>query len=474
MITELLETIKVKDQIILLLLRELNKYCPPDVPQEDPIISLKYQKLTIDDPPVYEVLEKLDYKQLITDFQNENNKPLKPVNRRGKNPPSKEIRCPRCEAPSDYLYANNGGVGQFRCKVCSCLFNKQNKFCKQVLLKCPHCLHQLSFVRSRKKFDVFRCNHKKCSHFLGKLASMNSKQKKAHKKNPSQFKLHYTYRSFRIDLLPLAKKQPHKPIVDLSKIHASPETLALIMTYYVNYELSARKTASIMKDVYNLDISYQSVLNYANALEPSLNYFVATFPYELSDKICGDETYIKVKGKWYYLTFFFDAEKKIILAHPISANRDTELAIHAINDVLTKIQDIPDDLTFVVDGNPIYPLAQHFFAEHDIHFAIKQVIGLSNQDEVAAEYRPLKQVIERLNRTFKSGYRATYGFGSHAGANSFTTLFVAFFNFLRPHASLEKRVPVVITELAQLPNMPARWLRLIELAKQSVLDFQTA
>lgn len=475
MIPELLETIKVKDQIILLLLRELNKYCPLDVPQEDPVISLEYQKLTIDEPPVYEQLEKLDYRQLIIDYQNKNNKLLKPVKRRsGGTPVPKELRCPRCDAPSDYLYANNGSLGQYECKVCSFLFNKQNRYNKQVQPRCPHCSYVLELFRKRKKFDVYRCNFKKCPLFIKKLASMTSKQKKEHKKNPSQFKLHYIYRSFRVDLVPLAKTQPNKSIIDLSRIYSSPETLGLIMTYYVNYELSARKTASIMKDVHNLDISYQTILNYANALEPTLKYFVETFPYELSDKICGDETYIKVKGKWYYLTFFFDAEKKIILAHPISSNRDTELAIHAINDVLTKMQEIPEDLTFVVDGNPIYPLAQHFFAEHGIHFAIKQVIGLSNKDEVSAEYRPLKQIIERLNRTFKSGYRGTFGFGSHKGANSFTTLFVAFFNFLRPHASLENRVPVIITDLVELPNMPARWLKLIEMAQQSVLVYQNA
>ena len=80
-----------------------------------------------------------------------------------------------------------------------------------------------------------------------------------------------------------------------------------------------------------------------------------------------------------------------------------------------------------------------------------QVIGLTNEDPVSAEYRPLKQIIERLNRTFKGHYRATTGFGSEAGSVSFVTMFVAYFNFLRPHAKLEKRVPVAIPELEQMP-----------------------
>ncbi|KDE48983.1 hypothetical protein DI43_00650 [Geobacillus sp. CAMR12739] len=38
----------------------------------------------------------------------------------------------------------------------------------------------------------------------------------------------------------------------------------------------------------------------------------------------------------------------------------------------------------------------------------------------------------------------------------FVTLFVAYFNFLRPHSALEGRVPVVIPELADLPPVPTR------------------
>lgn len=47
----------------------------------------------------------------------------------------------------------------------------------------------------------------------------------------------------------------------------------------------------------------------------------------------------------------------------------------------------------------------------------------------------------------------TTGFGSHARAETFTTPFVAFFNFLRPHAALEGRVPVIIPELIDTPGL---------------------
>lgn len=158
----------------------------------------------------------------------------------------------------------------------------------------------------------------------------------------------------------------------------------------------------------------------------------------------------------------------------MSPNRDTASAIRAIDEVLLKMKEIPEDLTFVVDGNPIYLLAQHFFAQHDISFDVKQVIGLTNEDPVSTEYRPLKQIVERLNRTFKGSYRSTHGFGSEHGSVSFVTLFVAYFNFLRPHAALEGKVPVVNQELLGLPTMPARWTKLIELAQQWIVEHRSA
>lgn len=138
--------------------------------------------------------------------------------------------------------------------------------------------------------------------------------------------------------------------------------------------------------------------------------YIFNYPYKLSSSFCGDETYIKVLDKWNYIFFFFDSLKKIILSYHVSPNRDTLSAIKALDDVLSKLKTIPHDLSFVVDGNPIYLLAQHFFAQHKINFEVKQVIGLTNDDPVSEEYRPLKQIIERLNRTFKGNCRPTTGF----------------------------------------------------------------
>ena len=160
--------------------------------------------------------------------------------------------------------------------------------------------------------------------------------------------------------------------------------------------------------------------------------------------------------------------KKVILSYRVRRYRDYQSAILAVNDVLVKLKEIPKNLNLITDGNPIYLLAQQWFSQHDINFDVTQVVGLTNDDEVSTEYRPLKQIIERLNRTFKGNYKPTTGYGADTGAISSVTLFTAYFNFLRPHSALDGKIPAVIPELQALPHMPAKLCKLIAMSEDYI------
>jgi putative transposase len=305
---------------------------------------------------------------------------------------------------------------------------------------------------------------------------MTKDEKADFEKNPYKYKLHYYYRVFDIEMDSL-KEDTHMPSsVDLSRIRNPKYILGLVLTYHINYGLSTRQTSSILWDIHNIKISHQTVANYASSAARVIKPFVDNYPYELSDtvSICGDETYIKILGKKHYVFFIMDAIKKIITSYSIFRNRDGVSAIKAIYSTLSKFKELPEDLLLIFDGNPIYILAQHFFAQHGIHFDIKQVIGLTNKDEVSEEYRWLKQIIERLNRTFKGVYKGKNGFNSFVKANEFMTLFAAFFNFLRRHSALDYNVPVNIPQVMDMPNMPAKWLELLSLSYEYLENLQTS
>lgn len=78
------------------------------------------------------------------------------------------------------------------------------------------------------------------------------------------------------------------------------------------------------------------------------------------------------------LYIIFDAVKKAILLYPVFAIRDVKAAIYAFDEALPRFNEHPEDSTSVFDRNPIYMLAQHYFAHYGIHFDIYQVIGFTN------------------------------------------------------------------------------------------------
>uniref|UniRef100_UPI00352B2278 transposase n=2 Tax=Aerococcus urinaeequi TaxID=51665 RepID=UPI00352B2278 len=431
--------------------------------------KLDFNKLLIDEPPIVEEVERLDFKQLLTEAA-QNGKPIEKVRRRRSSTSiDASIRCAKCNAPHDYLYKNNGDNGQYKCKICSTLFHKKNRYSKDIVLKCRHCEKTIYKIKSRKDFDIYKCQNDNCPYYQYHLEQLTPKQRTHFENHPEAFKLRYLYRAFHLNLDELKAYGQIDAPVDLARIHASPRLLGEILTYHVNYGLPASKTAALLYDIHGVRITGQTVLNYTAAVGAQLYEFTQHYPYELSSDFCGDETYIRVNGKWQYICYFFDATKKIILSQRLSAKRDTALAIQAIHDVLDhfKATGVPEDLNLIVDGNPIYKLAQHFLAQHDFSFDITQVIGLTNEDEVSKEYRPLKQIIERLNRTYKGHYRGSHGFKSQNGARAHIACFTACFNFLRPHQSLEGEVPVKIPYMHETcETMPDKWIFLLNLGHQ--------
>ena len=85
-------------------------------------------------------------------------------------------------------------------------------------------------------------------------------------------------------------------------------------------------------------------------------------------------------------------------------------------------------------------------------------------DSESTEFRPFKQLIERLNRTYKFHTQAANGFASKAGAIALTTLFVTYYNFFRPHASLDYEAPIPRNDLIPIPTLQGKWAQILNTA----------
>lgn len=80
----------------------------------------------------------------------------------------------------------------------------------------------------------------------------------------------------------------------------------------------------------------------------------------------------------------------------------------------------------------------------------------------------LKDLIALLNFLTK----LLIGYGSDDGANTHLCLFVAYYNFLRPHSYTYWKPLNEVPELEKAELMPAKWQILIELSQRLIIKQQ--
>lgn len=433
--------------------------------------SPTYQRFKTDELPSIKTYFKHDYRFLIEYYLYKYNDSIMPIKRRSDRIIDHNITCPRCSAPHDYLYSNNGDKGQFLCKVCHERFNANSYSTKPMRLACPHCNHTLEKIKSKKFFHIHKCRNLKCSYYLENKKKV---PKEASHSKISKYKLHYIYREFTTDFFKVDLDSLPKNASSLRFRKQSAHIMGLCLTYHVNLKLSLRETRQAMKEVHNVNISHTMIANYAKTAAAVIKPFTDRIEMNPSSELTADETYIKVKGVKGYVWFIADAVKRTILGYTISDNRSVGPCILAMRDAFRKYSAFPQNLTFVADGYSAYPLAAQQFAinnpEHS--FEVTQVIGLTNDDEVSTNFRPFKQIIERLNRTFKRSYKITNGFHNFQDAYYGVALWVVYYNFLRPHSHANYKTLIAIPELDKADTMPAKWQLLIYYGQKTILELQ--
>lgn len=373
--------------------------------------------------------------------------------------------CPQCNAPHTYLYYNDGKKRtQLRCKVCSNLF-PLNPRGRKTKYFCPYCHHALFKWKQRQEVTIYKCDNGNCPHRINALNRLNPSERLLQKLKLSQFKINYQYREYHFTQKQLQHASPIKPKVNLTNIYNSQNVLGLILTFYVSFAISARKTALMLRLVFNIKISYQTVLNYAEAAAHYCHQFNLQHKGPIDPISAGDEAYIKIKGNYQYVFFFISSESLKITAYHVADNRGTLPATTAMLEAI-RTADPKQTIVLVTDGNPAYPAGIHFINANntDQNIEHRKVIGLQNLDQESEAFRPFKQLIERLNRTYKYHVKPAHGFNTSNGAIALTTLFVTHYNFLRPHMSLNYKPPIQLEELQDLPTIQAQWGKILSLA----------
>ena len=380
----LINIIQQQSKQISFLLNFICKYIPINQWVHDDSKSPKYQKFKTDKLPDIIPSFKQDWQFLIAYYKHKYGKDLTPVKRRGGHQVPEDKVCPVCGAPHMYLYDNNGGNGQFQCKVCGTTFISGKIHSRPVRYKCPYCGKTLVPVKDRSCFRIHKCVNPKCSYYLRNLRKVDKK----HVDEKYRYKLHYIYREFLVDFFKMDIRSLPENASSLKFSKHNEHIMSLCLTLHVNLQLSLRKTAQAMEDLYGVKISHQQVANYAKTAALVIKPFVDNYDYNASSTMVADETYIKVRGVKGFIWFIMDAASRSILGYRVSANRTVGPCIMAMRVAFRHFKKLPDNFRFIADGYSAYPLAaQQFYLNDgkDFEFDITQVIGLTNEDPVSTE-----------------------------------------------------------------------------------------
>ena len=476
----LIQLIQYQHKQICWLLNFICKYISLKQWAFDDSHSPKYQKFKIDQlPKIISYKQDWEWTDLIDYYKQRYGKTVKPVFRHNECNVPENCRCLSCNAPFQYLMWNDGKKQrQLLCKVCHSHFSpgSDTRFSKTHRLKCPHCNHSLVHKKDRKHFVIHKCTNPKCPYYLHNLKKVDKKDL-AEDYGKNKYKLHYIYREFQIDFFKMDLNSLPKNASSLKFSKFDQNILGLCLSYKINLGLSLRKTAQALNDIHGIKISHQQVANYLKTAAVCIKPFVDNYNYDVGNVFTADETYIKIRGIKGYIWFIMDAVSRSIIGYQLSDNRGVGPCIMSMRMAFKHLKELPEKFKFIADGYSAYPLAaQQFFVQSKgkIKFDITQVIGLTNDDEVSKEFRPYKQMIERLNRTYKASYRPTNGFHNIDGANYDLALWVAYYNFLRPHQHNKYKVLNHVEMLNNASNMPGKWQLLIYLGQQTISQLSQA
>jgi len=444
-----------------------------------------YRKFSVDplaplrEPPaaVQAPAPAADWQGLLAEHLRRTGRPLAPVCRRpGAMLPPEDAVCQHCGAPAAYLYVNDGHkCSQLRCRICRqlCQVRRHQLRGSRTARWCPYCHHALYVWKRSSVCTSYKCGNRHCPCRTANETRLNQDERRlARTARGSQFKRCYQYREYHFSP---AQLQPARPTADapvnLAAVRNHLETVGLALSYAVSFGLSARTTAQILRRIHGIRVSHQTVLNWMESAAVLAERFHQRYRGLMTDlHIAGDETYVRVADLWHYAWFIIGDLSRAIWGWNFSDNRGVVPALATLNQAIAAAPPGPDKpaIEFIADGNPSYDAAIHAYNEAaaaDARKIVRRlVIGLENLDPESEQYRAYKELIERLNRTYKFHTRARSGFKNVTGAVCLTALFVVWYNYLRPHGALGGRTPIHVPELHQVRTLQGQWLKLLQLA----------
>ena len=322
-----------------------------------------------------------------------------------------QLRCPKCNNHhSFYRYGKDkDGYQKYQCRKCKHQFAPDNPVTKKLpkYPRCPMC-NKASFLHHDFDFySNFRCCDKKCNHSFFVAKSTN---------------------------IPRASMSNLVGKFDFSRMRYPVHLIITALSMFYLGKNSFRNISLILRTVFNVKVSHTTIGNWCRDFAPLFNNISLKLIPSLnfnSDEWHTDETVVKINGIKHYIWFIIDSETRFVLGFHLSPHRDSSQAFSLINSV----KELGSPKSIVSDRYAAYkvPIKSILDVEH--------IRVESFKDDIS------NNLIESFHHQFKAWYKTKQGFNSFESANNLISLFVFFYNFVRPHSSLNNLTPAQVAGL---------------------------
>jgi transposase-like protein len=235
---------------------------------------------------------------------------------------------------------------------------------------------------------------------------------------------------------------------DFKRMRYPMQTIITALSMFYLGKNSLRNISLILRTAFNIKVSHTTISNWCVKFAPMFDDMrIQLIPLlDLnSDEWHADETVVKIAGIKHYIWFVIDSETRFVIGFHLSPHRDSQQAVS----VFSKVKEYGKPSTIVSDRYSAYTVPVKSLFDNVKHIRVE-----SFKDDIS------NNLIECFNKQFKAWYKTKQGFSSSASANNMISLFVFFFNFVRPHSALNGLTPAQVAGL-KLSNRRKREFPLV-------------
>jgi transposase-like protein len=217
---------------------------------------------------------------------------------------------------------------------------------------------------------------------------------------------------------------------DIRENKASVEIVVLCMDKYMKGS-SYRQIANSLKQFHNLKVSQMSVMRWVKRYTEVISNYTQQYTLNVSDTWHTDEQFIKVRGKVNYVWNCMDNETRFLLASNVTEKRTTANA----RTLFKKAKQTANKKAQLVITDGAFAYSQ----------AVRKEFMTYKNKNPHYRYVSLRQkdsnnnIVERYHGTFRQREKNMRCMKTLKGTNMFNKGFAIYYNFIKPHMSLDNK-----------------------------------